>query len=304
MGDVIEAGFSGRGLHFYGMDNSRIVDGTTSVHEALDIAGLNWTVNKIPSGYKGADGEFIASGAKFHQTQRADTGAILGQVGNQYTVFQNQQAFEFADELLGFGAEFHAAGAFNGGANVFLIAKLPEGIKVRGEEDMDLYLDMMNTHNGSGAISWYATPIRRNCTNQTRLMIAKAVSSSKIRHTATAGERVAQVAETLRLVDTYKETLEEGIVALQDIEMNLEEVENFLKEWSESERVVKNVLETYNTSSLVPRGNGWGVTNAITETLLHNPARRTAGESRFASNLDGPAQRSVERATRMLLRVR
>lgn len=304
MGDVIEAGFSGRGLHFYGMDNSRLVDGTLSVHDALSAAGLAWSVNKIPSGYNDGDGNFVPAGAKFNLTQRADTGAILGQVGNQYTVFQNEQAFDFADELLGYGAEFHAAGAFNGGANVFLIAKLPEGIKVRGEEDMDLYLDMMNTHNGSGAISWYATPIRRNCTNQTRLMISKAVSSSKIRHTATAGERVAQVAETLRLVDTYKESLEAGIVALQEIEMGIEEVENFLKEWSESERVVKNVMTTYNTSELVPRGTAWGVTNAITETLLHNPARMTGGESRFASNLDGPAQRSVEKATKALLRVR
>lgn len=302
MAHTIEAGFSGRGLNFYGMSSARVLEGTHTVSTALEAAGLDWRVNKIPAGYAGENGSFVPAGAKYHLTQRADTGTILGAVGNQYTVFQNEQAFAFADELLGFGAEFHAAGAYNGGANVFLIAKLPEGIKVEGEEDMDLYLDMMNTHDGSGSIAWYATPIRRNCTNQTRLMIASAVSSAKIRHTATASERVAQVAETLRLVDTYKKALEEGVKSLQGIEMELAEVENFLKEWTDSERVQKNVLETYNTSELVPRGNAWGVTNAITETLLHNPARRTGGESRFASNLDGPNQRHVERASRMLLR--
>lgn len=309
MGDVIEGGFTvakeggfgGRGLGFYGMSEASIVDGTLSVSEALAKAGLDWTVNKVPSGYRGADGEFVAAGSKFNLTQRSDTGAILGQVGNQYTVFQNEQAFAFADELLGFGCEFHAAGAFKGGSNVFLIAKLPEGIKVEGEEDMDLYLDMLNTHDGSGAIAWYATPIRRNCTNQTRLMIANAVSSAKIRHTASAGERVAQVAATLKLVDIYKSELEEGIKSLQEFDMDLEEVTNFLKEWGDSERVVKNVLDNYNTSELVPRGTAWGVTNAITQTLLHNPARRTGGESRFASNLDGPNQRHIERAGRMLL---
>lgn len=301
MGDVLETGFSGRGLHFYGLDNSSVVEGTKSVHDALEAAGLNWQVDKVPAYFKNEEGVF-AAGAKFNLTQRRDTGAILGQVGSQYQPFQNEQAFEFADKMLGYGIEFHAAGAFNGGANTFLIAKLPEGIKVRDEEDMDLYLDMMNTHDGSGAISWYATPIRRNCTNQTRLMIRSAVSSAKIRHTATASERIAQVAETLRLVDVYKEALEEGITQLQEVEMNLEEVETFLKEWNpKSERVVKNVLSTYNTSELVPRGTAWGVTNAITETLLHNPARRTAGESRFASMLDGPAQRSVEGASRLLL---
>lgn len=302
MGDVIEAGFSGRGLGMYGMSNARVLEGTHKVDTALEAAGLSWQVNKIPAGYEGPDGEFIASGAKFFQTQRSDTGAILGAVGNQYTVFQNSEAFAFADELLEFGAEFEAAGSYKGGSNVFLIAKLPEGIKVEGEEDMDLYLDMINTHDGSGAISWYATPIRRICTNQTRLMIAKAVSSAKIRHTSTASERVAQVAETLRLVSTYKSELESGITALQSMEMNLEEVDTFIKEWADSERVARNVLATYNTSERVPRGNAWGVSNAITETLLHNPARRTGGESRWASNLDGPNQRNVERASRMLLR--
>lgn len=298
---AIEAGFSGRGLGFYGMNNARVLEGTHTVSTALEAAGLNWRVNKIPAGYNDGNGVFVPAGAKFNLTQREDTGVILGAVGNQYTVWQNEQAFEFADELLGHGAEFHAAGAFNGGANVFLIAKLPEGIKVEGEEEMDLYLDMMNSHNGSGSIAWYATPIRRNCTNQTRLMIASAVSSAKIRHTATASERVAQVGETLRLVDTYKLALEDGVKALQEVEMNLDEVTNFLKEWSDSERVVKNTLETYNTSGFVPRGSAWGVINSITEAQLHSPARRTAGESRFASALNGPNQASVERASRMML---
>lgn len=300
----IDAGFSGRGLSFYGMPSAAVVDGTLSVSEALEKAGLDWKVNKIPAWFSAENGEFVPAGAKYNLTQRADTGAILGAVGNQYTVFQNEQAFAFADELLGFGAEFHAAGAYNGGANVFLIAKLPDGIKVQGEEEMDLYLDMMNTHDGSGSIAWYATPVRRNCRNQTRLMIASAVSSAKIRHTATASERVAQVAETLRLVDTYKSALEEGISQLQSIDMELAEVENFLKELTDSERVQKNVLETYNTSELVPRGNAWGVMNSLTETLLHHPARMTGGESRFASMLDGPAQRTVEKASRLLLRTR
>jgi len=298
-------GFSGNNRSFFGMESARVLDGTvTGVHEALTAAGLDWEVKKIPAGYEGDEGEFIPAGAKFNLTKRMDTGAILGQVGNQYSVFQNEQAFAFADELLGFGCEFHAAGAYNQGANVFLIAKLPEGIKVRGEEDMDLYLDMMNTHNGSGSIAGYATPVRRNCRNQTRLMIASAVSSFKIRHTATASERVKQAAEALNLVDTYKEALEASITQLQEIEMELSEVDAFIKELTDSERVQKAIMNTYNTSELIPRGNGWGVMNAVTETLQHNPARRTGGESRFASNLDGPNQRTVERASRLLLRTR
>lgn len=304
MGATLDTGFSGRMLPFFGLDSSRVVEGTLSVEEALTSSGLDWEVEKIPAGYAGADNEFVAAGNKFWMTQRKDTGVVLGQVGAQYGVFNNREAFAFADQLLGFGVEFHAAGSWNQGANVFLVAKLPEGIKVRGEEDMDLYLQLMNTHNGTGSIAGFATPVRVQCTNMNRLAMAKAVSQFKIRHTRTASERVQEAATMLRIVDLYKEEMEAGITQLQDINMELEEIENFLKELTDSERVQKNILETYNTSETVARGNAWGVVNAVTEGLQWNPARRTGAESRFASNLDGPNQRTVERATRMLLRTR
>lgn len=303
MGQTLDTGFSGNRLPFFGLGRG-VIEGTLSVDEALEQAGLNWEVKKIPAGYAGSDGSFIEAGQKFWMTQRQDTMGILGQVGAQYGVFNNSQAFAFADELLGFGAEFHAAGSWNGGANVFLVAKLPEGIKVAGEEDMDLYLQMLNTHDGSGSIAWYATPIRIQCTNMNRLAISKAVSSAKIRHTLTAADRVEQAAHTLNLVDVYRTEMEAGIEALKAIDLELEQVENFFKEISDSERVQKNLMETYTTSESVTQGNGWGLINSITETLQWNPARNTGAETRFASNLDGPNQRTVERACRLLLRTR
>lgn len=302
MGAVLESGFSGRNQQFFGLSSSKVIEGTCSVGEALERAGLNWRVNKIPSGYEGDEGRFIPAGAKFWLTQRNDTGSILGHVGAQYTVFDNEQAFAFADELLGFGAEFEAAGAWNNGANVFLVAKLPEGIKVAGEEDMQLYLQLLNTHDGSGSIAWYCTPSRLSCTNMIRMSIQNAVSSAKIRHTASAPERVAVAAETLRLVDTYKEAMEATVTTLQEMEMELEDVENFFKELTAAERVQAKMLETYNTSPNVPRGNAWGAMNAVTETLQWFPGRQTSMDTRYASNLDGPSQRTVERASRLLLR--
>lgn len=301
MGEHLESGITTSRSHFFGL-GTKVLDGTLSAEAALEQSGLNWNVNKIPAGWEGEDGKFVEAGAKFFMTQREDTGQILGQVGAQYGVFQNRQAFSFADELLGFGAEFHTAGAYNQGANVFLVAQLPEGIKVAGEEDMTLYLQLMNTHNGSGSIAGYVTPIRISCTNQNRLAITKAVSSFKIRHTLTAADRAQEAATALRLVDSYREEMEEGIAALQAMEMELAEVEEFFKELTDSERVQRNLMETYTTSESVTQGNAWGLMNSITETLQWNPARQTGAESRFASNLDGPNQRVVERASRLLVR--
>lgn len=304
MGATLETGFSGRGLSFFGLSSSKVIEGTCTVSEALAQAGMDWEVEKIPAGYAGFEGEFVEAGAKFNLTRRQDTGAILGQVGAQYTVFNNQQAFEFADNLLDHGAEFHAAGSYNGGANTFLVAKLPESITVAGEDDMTLYLQMVNSHDGSGSIAAYVTPIRIQCTNQFRLAMAKAVSSIKLRHTKSSEERIEQAAKTLNLVSQYKSDLEEGIAQLQATAMEIEEVEAFFKELTGSPRVQERLLENYNTSETVTRGTAFGVINSVTECLQFNPARNTSMDTRFSSILDGPVQRLTEKASQRLLRVR
>lgn len=296
----LDSGFSGRSLPFFSLPNSSIIKGTASVEEALVLAGLDWEVEKVPAGHM-VDGVFEEVSGKF-VTRRMDTLDPLGIVGSVYGVFNNRPAFEFADHLLDGGAEFEAAGSYNGGANTFLVAELPEGIKVQGEEDMSLFLQMHNSHDGSGTVAWYATPVRITCTNISRFAISQAVSSAKIRHTRSTADRVAQAAEALNLVNIYKRDLEDGIKVLQETEMELDEVTNFFAALTSSDRVRANLTTTYQNSPTVDRGTQWGVLNSVTETLQFAPGRNTGAESRFSSNLDGVNQRTVERATRMLIR--
>jgi phage/plasmid-like protein (TIGR03299 family) len=295
----LATGFSGRSLSFYSLPQARVFDRELTVSEALTESGMDFTVGKRPVFQQLNDGSFTEVPGKF-ATYRMDTESSLGVVGNQYTVFNNNQAFDFVDELLGFGAVIDAAGTWNNGADVFISAQLQNGIKVEGEEDLSLHILFRNNHAGLGAISGYITPHRLSCTNQMRSAIKSAVSQWKARHTRNVAEKVQEAANAMRLVDTYREAMEGTIQGLQEAEFELSELDDFLKELTASERVQANIREMYNTSETVTRGNRWGVFNSVTEALDWAPARRTGPESRFASSLDGPNQRTRDRAMRLL----
>lgn len=293
-------GFSGRGKHFHSLPASKVVAGAPTATDALILAGLDWTValspthQKIGEEYREVPGHFL--------TVRNDTNAVLGAVGKQYAPFQNADAFAFADELLGYGVEFDSAGHWQNGAQVFLTAHLPSGIKVEGEEDLDLYLVLRNSHNGSCAITAMITPIRLSCTNMLNLAMREAVSSIKIRHTRTASDRAQEAATTLKLVDQYRIEMESITADLLATEVNLEGFEKLVSELTDSVRVQDTMHETWGSSPTVDRKTGWGALNAIGEALEYFPARTTGVESRFASNLDGPIARTRSRAAQLLLR--
>lgn len=299
MGAVLETGFSGRNIPFYGLPSSRVFENEPTVSEALEMAGLNWEVGKRPLKRLMKDGTIVDAPGRF-ETYRLDTEAFLGDVGPQYTPFNNEPALALIDELLGHGCRIACAGAYHNSADVFISAHLPEGITVPGEEELDLYLLFRNNHSGMGSVSTYITPIRLACTNMLGAAIGNAVSSWKVRHTQTVSARVNEAAATLGLVDRYKDAMAGTIKQLQETEMELDELDKFLKELTDAERVQKTIKDVYTTSDTVTQGNRWGVFNAVTEALDWHPSRRTGVETRFASQLDGPIAHTRQRAMRLL----
>src|SRR5690348_412446 len=134
---VMSSGYSGRDVFFHGLPQSAIVSGAPSVDDAIRLAGLDWNVGIQPVFQTKSDGTVVQVDSRFF-TVREDTETVLGVVGKQYAPFQNAEAFEFANELLGFGVEFDSAGSWDDSKKIFLTAKLPEGIEVAGEDKHDL----------------------------------------------------------------------------------------------------------------------------------------------------------------------
>src|SRR6266700_3803416 len=68
---------------------------------------------------------------------RADNHDVLGVVGNGYVPIQNRECFGFLDAVVADGGlRYHTAGALGRGERIWLLAKLPGHIRVKGTEDL------------------------------------------------------------------------------------------------------------------------------------------------------------------------
>ena len=55
-------------------------------------------------------------------------------VSDRYRIVQNEEAFQFTDDLLGEGVTYETAGSLQGGKKVWMLAKLPEKYIIAGDE--------------------------------------------------------------------------------------------------------------------------------------------------------------------------
>jgi len=303
MGAVV-SGFSARNVAFHGLPSSKIVKDAPNVEEAIRLADLDWTVSLAPvyhqktmdgvETYSPVDGKFL--------TVREDTQQVLGSVGRNYRTFQNADAFDFANELLGFGVEFDAAGHYADSTKVFLTAKVPTGITVPGTDDnLDLYLLFKTSHDGSSAIQAQVTPVRLACTNMLNLATRNAISKWSARHTAKASEKIEEAARTLQLVDAYRSEFEQISAQLLATEVTMEGFESLVEEVTVSERLRVGMINTWNNSPTLMGPNGWSAVNAIGEYLEFERGGRGSVETRFDSNIDGQTAAIRNRAARLLL---
>src|SRR4051812_27117970 len=125
----------------------QIVEGYPTSAEAIQHAGLGYTVEKRPLFTYGNDNMIPDADIciripeievpNYFATVRTDTEQALGVVGKDYEVVQNKDAFSFFDAIVGGeGIMYETAGALGkGGERISITAKLPDYIKV-GNEDL------------------------------------------------------------------------------------------------------------------------------------------------------------------------
>src|SRR3990172_7974897 len=82
---------------------------------AIELAGLDWQVEAKSLAAAIGNGEWSPVLDRVANV-RSDTNAVLGIVGRTYRVFQNREAFDFMDALVGEKlAMFETAGSLKGG---------------------------------------------------------------------------------------------------------------------------------------------------------------------------------------------
>lgn len=195
---------------------------TMTVEQAMDVAHLGgWNVHKVPVTAAitnlSDDGvtteDILVPGLHTAARTNPITGRVEilgGALGDGYQHLQNEQVAEFAGALIdqSGGAFLDTAGALRGGRSVFYCAKLPQDLLVGGVDPINLFLGVMNSHDGTGALTALVSPVRIVCANTERAAIRNAQQMWKIRHTSGALQTVEEAKKSLNLTWKFAEAFE------------------------------------------------------------------------------------------------
>lgn len=218
----------------------------TTAQEVMEKAGLNFSVEKcelyarMPFNINGDNSisnpleEFYHDASIYrtcpngYATYRTDKNIPLGVVKSKYEVVQNMDAFNFFDDAIGPGkAVWQYAGMFGYGERIFVAAKLPVTISVKGDP-VENYLVFGNSHDGSMALNILFTPVRVFCTNCLKSAFDNADSYIRLRHTRTVQERLQRGSEILRIACNYAEDAKQLYEALAKINVSDKQVMQYL----------------------------------------------------------------------------
>lgn len=208
------------------------VEGNATAAEAIKAANLDWTVVKLPL--------FASTGVlgvqvkdKFGIVREDKIGSpdcdVYGIVNGSYSILQNREAFSFFDRIVGRdnAAIYHTAGALGKGERIWILAKMPSSIQVIGDDIVDKYLLLGNSHDGSSSVQIKFTPIRVVC-NNTLTFALKEGPTLRIPHFSNMQQRLFRAEEMLGIIHHGYADLEEAFHEMTKVQVDSKRLENYL----------------------------------------------------------------------------
>lgn len=286
-----------------------------SKDEAILAAGLDFEVAKAPVLFD--NGSKINTLSRKFTTYRTDTGVGLGVVGEFYTPIQNKDAFKFFDIVVGEGeALYETAGQLGNGETVFITAKLPGHMIIRGKDVVDQYLFLANYHDGiGGSLVAALTPIRVVCNNTLTAALKNNSMKIKIHHRANFEQAMVEARKVITVVNSLAEELNDvyNLMARKTIvdselrQMVLKsiaspgELNRMVKDEELAKTITADVdkIMEYNFTSPdqqldTTRGTAWGAYNAITG-YYQNVKKWRSHKSQFVSTMQGETARNAQK---------
>ena len=129
----------------------------TTVKEVLQNANADFNIG-MESIYT-KDGKVIPNQFR---TFREDTDETFGVVKGTYKVMQNERLLNISDDLVKREKViWDRIGLVDNGRKIVASFKMPEGFSIGGMDDVEQYIMLMNTNDGSGGIR--ILPKCKNC---------------------------------------------------------------------------------------------------------------------------------------------
>lgn len=274
------------------------LDEPATAREAIDASGLNFQVSL--KSLSTTDGLSVP---QRKAVIRSDTGDVLGVVGNSYIPVQNYQAFGFLDAVVADGGlRYHTAGALGKGERVWMLAKLPSQIQIKGSDDVvDKFLLLSNTHDGSTALRVYFTPIRVVCQNTLNLAERKGLGQGiAIMHKGDLHTKIQEAQRVLGLAERFFDDAESKIEILASHSPTSKQIQEYFESLypdptdadnSRAKKVRENLNRLFETGVGLDMpgisGTTWAAYNAVTEWVDHHrPTRSSNPLERASRRLD------------------
>lgn len=266
----------------------RVVSEAQTSEAAIGLAGLNWKVDlfgmsaKLPA----IGGAKLVDVPNNYAVVRSDTSAVLGVVGNWYKPFQNVEAFDFMDSIVGEKlAMFETAGALKGGRRVWMMARLPREIRAAGDDVINPYVLVTNSHDGTSGLRIIPTSVRVVCQNTLNLALRQAGNAEglTIVHTASLEARVADARRKLGVIVKRFDKYEEEVHALVRRKMTTQQLGEFFAGLvaDRAEKQQRKLIERFSENLHNPRNEmrgieqtAWAAYNAVSEWADHEIAVR------------------------------
>ena len=268
-----------------------------SPEEMMKVAGLDWSVKKVPMNYQVNGDNFVANKQAL---VRVTDGKMLSIVGKDWNPVQNKTAFKFFDEFCKAGQmTMHTAGSLFDGQRVWALAKVASDFTVFGDDKVEGYLLFSNPHQFGQCVDVRFTPIRVVCNNTLTMSLnANATNFAKVNHSKEFDP--AAVKEILGIASTTMEEYKEVAEFLGSKQISDDSFKKFLsKVFGESKKEGKlltrnaqlayDVFETQPGAEFAP-GSWWQALNSVTFVTDHQMGR--SQESRLNNVWFGGARKA------------
>jgi phage/plasmid-like protein (TIGR03299 family) len=273
-----------------------------SLDEALKVGGLNWSVEEVdlvtaddPPSPVERRKALVRSDRRAGADDR-----VLGICHRAFRPIQNGDAGLLFDAIFGQGKHvYHTGGYLGKGEVVWLLARIDRTLRIAGDDIVQPYALMANSHDGSMAFNIRLTTVRVVCQNtlalamKTRLgnEFRRAHQGSFAQHAAAAQEFfMATMRELDSVADSFTqltrahcsdEKFSEILVALvpdPGKPRNVDRNPGLRRAWEKkleaatTARKLITELRTNGKGQELPgsRGTFWGVLNAVLEYVDHH----------------------------------
>ena len=188
-------------------------------------------------------------------------------------------------------AIYHTAGALGNGERVWILAKLPEPIRVVGDDIAEKYLLLSNSHDGKSSVQIKFTPVRVVCQNTLTLALNDG-AAWRISHHSDIHQKLKQAHEMLGLIKTQFADVEESFQAMSRVKMNSNRLTEYLTQvYPDSTEPDKQLLVQRDRSwseYFFDQGRGnrmagvagtlWAAFNGVTEWIDHRKTRQNENQ--------------------------